>query len=172
MGAPTWTLERHPHGVLLKGALVPMDAWLKVGDLAGALGFDCISPGIANATGANYAWVSAESLDLWKAELAVATAHLHPLAAWMAGPDVGVSAMTIAHVLGGTVLRWRADVPHDPGDFGRCLRLVESMGWEPRLPEVAERYPEWVRIVNQWEKLARAHHREDWRGVGALLNAT
>jgi hypothetical protein len=55
----------------------------------------------------------------------------------------------------------RASTPKDPSDFGRChdlLRLFPE--WRARLPEVAERYPEWRSIVDVWDELAALYVEE------------
>lgn len=48
----------------------------------------------------------------------------------------------------------RADVPHDPDDFGRCYRLLQLFpAWRERLDQVAEYYPIWSRMVEEWSAL-------------------
>nr|WP_321529251.1 hypothetical protein [Sedimenticola selenatireducens] len=58
--------------------------------------------------------------------------------------------------------KYGADVPHDPGDFGRCSRLLEHFPeWVGRLPEVAEQYPEWSALVREWGALERMYKAKD-----------
>lgn len=83
------------------------------------------------------------------------------VAEWRAGPDVGLSSATIAHVLEGTTLLSRATVPMDPSDFGRCHRLLQLFPWmRPRLHEVAERFPEWKPLVYAWDELTALYEEE------------
>jgi hypothetical protein len=73
---------------------------------------------------------------------------------WMMGDDTGTSSKTIMHVMEGTPPPRSADVPSDPSDFGRCHRLLEAFpAYRARLHEVAEKYPEWVGLVREWDKL-------------------
>ncbi len=58
------------------------------------------------------------------------------LAAWCASDDTGISSRRMARVLGplagltvslsGEENDWQEDWPHDPTDFGRCIRLLEA----------------------------------------------
>lgn len=87
---------------------------------------------------------------------------------WLLLGETGVSSETIAYALSGVKLTdleaglesrrsnlfWRFDVPHDAGDFRRCLLLLEYIPeWRERLPEVAERFPAWKGIVEHWDEL-------------------
>lgn len=72
---------------------------------------------------------------------------------WAAGRDTGISSMTIYSVVMGVPID-RADVPHDPADFGRCYRLLQLFpAWRQRLDQVAERHPTWARMVDEWSAL-------------------
>jgi len=72
---------------------------------------------------------------------------------WICGHDTGTSSKTIFSVMTG-VEAIRADVPYDPGDFGRCYRLLDLVPeWRPRLQEVADRYAEWGPLVKAWSML-------------------
>lgn len=72
---------------------------------------------------------------------------------WLENGDTGTSSLTIWAVMMGTEPD-RADIPHDPADFGRCFRLLLVMpSWRGRLGEVAERYPAWRRLVDRWAEL-------------------
>lgn len=82
---------------------------------------------------------------------------------WSRSGDTGTSSKTIASVLG--ELPWMGAfdpcVPCDPGDFGRCYRLLERMPeWRARLGEVADRYPAWRPLVREWARM-EVMYRED-----------
>lgn len=77
---------------------------------------------------------------------------------WVVGSDTGISSKTIWAVMLGAVqgeARWPTyGTPADPDDFGRCYRLLELIPeWRGRLHEVAERFPDWAPLVENWEEL-------------------
>lgn len=76
---------------------------------------------------------------------------------WIIGPDTGVSSSTIVHVLSGlpwTMSEFKPDIPYDPWDFARCYRLLEIIPeWKERLHEVADKYPSWKLIIENWKTL-------------------
>jgi len=74
---------------------------------------------------------------------------------WIVGPDTGVSSMIIWSVMKGVPYQqFFPSPPHDPYDFGRCYRLLELIpSWKQRLPEVAQHYPEWGPLIEQWPRL-------------------
>jgi len=58
---------------------------------------------------------------------------------WLHGLDTGVSSETIYSVMTGhnVLTCGEGDAPHDPGDFGRCYRLLKLFPeWRERLAEV------------------------------------
>ena len=79
---------------------------------------------------------------------------------WVKGRDTGTSSMTICSVMAGRPLD-RADIPHDPDDFGRCYRLLQLFpAWKFRLGELAVRYPEWELLVREWADLESRYEEE------------
>jgi hypothetical protein len=96
--------------------------------------------------------------------------HEHERAmAWLTeGGDTGTSSLTIWSVMTGLAIPTlhggndrRADVPHDPADFGRCHRLLDLFPqWRKRLAEVADRYPEWSGLVDAWDELTELYLAE------------
>ena len=74
---------------------------------------------------------------------------------WMMCGNTGMSSETILHVMEGTPPpRMGACVPIDPSDFGRCHDLLEAFPiYRLRLGEVAQKYPEWVGLVREWDRL-------------------
>lgn len=99
---------------------------------------------------------------------------------WLAGDDTGMSSATIWRVMTG---HWSGQydksfgrLPADGADFGRCHRLLGHFPeWRPRLPEVADRFPAWARLVEHWDEVdalylaaVKAHaKRTSPRGVTA-----
>lgn len=87
---------------------------------------------------------------------------------WLAGPDNGISSRTIYGALhsSGGYHRWpggevSTSVPLDPGDFGRCYRLLKLFpAWRARLPEVAAMHPEWRGLVEAWDELTALYEEE------------
>lgn len=86
---------------------------------------------------------------------------LRKLVEWYAYGETGTSSDTIAFVLGGGGAarpNCYCSVPLDIGDFGRCHKLLEAIPeWRDRMPEVAERFPAWTRLVENWNKLSQLY---------------
>ena len=82
---------------------------------------------------------------------------------WIAGPDTGISSVTIwRHMMGLPKSReWHTDgVPLDPDDFGRCYRLLVAVPeWLPRVGEMAV-YAEWAPLVGAWDELTALYERD------------
>jgi hypothetical protein len=77
---------------------------------------------------------------------------------WIMGDDTGTSSKVIFSVMMGTRPPSFADVPLDPDDFGRCFRLLCHFPiWRYRLDEVVERFPAWVGLVREWDKLTELY---------------
>ena len=77
---------------------------------------------------------------------------------WMMSDDTGISSKTIMHVMEGTTAPHWVDVPADPGDFGRCHRLLEAFPlYRVRLHEVAAMYPAWSALVREWDTLTELY---------------
>lgn len=103
----------------------------------------------------------------------VAAKPLMGLRAWLASDDTGLSSKYMAHVLappaglGATPRDWdKFDAnphPHDPDDFGRCVRLLDAVPeLRTHLPNLtgAEHGPVWNAIAAEWDAL-EAWYRED-----------
>jgi hypothetical protein len=101
------------------------------------------------------------------------SAKLHangdPEREWLFGPDTGTSSLTIFSVLSKKhsyealkkMNPYDPDIPYDPDDFGRCRRLLKKFPeWRARMPEVADRYPEWRPLVRDWDKLDALYEEE------------
>lgn len=76
-------------------------------------------------------------------------------AEWAACGERGMSSETIWAVLMGVPAdKIESYLPADAGDFNRCALLLELIPeWLPRLHEVAEAFPEWRLIVQNWGTL-------------------
>ena len=90
---------------------------------------------------------------------------------WALGRDTGISSKTIAAALSDTVQEDAYyGLPSDSSDFGRCHRLLELIPeWKPRLPEVAEKFPEWELIVRHWDTLSAFYEAGDQARVYGLI---
>lgn len=94
---------------------------------------------------------------------ALGAAGSRPEVRWLAGGDTGTSSITIWSVMTGWSMPDGRDPshPHDPADFGRCHRLLETFPqWRPRMREVAEKHPEWAGLVAAWDELTSLYLEE------------
>lgn len=83
--------------------------------------------------------------------------------AWLLGPDTGVSSRTLCAVMLGQPVTSKlgAMEPSDPDDFGRCHRLLTLIPeWRVRLGEVADAYPRWRGLVDNWDELTALYLEE------------
>jgi hypothetical protein len=79
---------------------------------------------------------------------------------WLMSGDTGVSSETIFGVMTGRPTRM-AGVPYDRSDFGRCYRLLAMFPeWRDRLEDVADKYPSWAHLVQQWGYLERLYEND------------
>lgn len=85
---------------------------------------------------------------------------------WVAGGDTGISSMAIwTHMMGGDPSRseWAVfgNYPSDPGDFGRCYRLLRLMpGWRARIGEMARYGSVWAGLAEAWDELEELYEAE------------
>lgn len=82
---------------------------------------------------------------------------------WLLGGDTGISSKTICAVMTGSEMKggFPPDIPYDPGDFGRCYRLlIHFPEWRNRLPEVAAKHPKWGPMVQAWDELTALYEEE------------
>lgn len=108
------------------------------------------------------------------------------LAAWLNGPDVGLSSRFMArHLLGkdavpvpdqpGSWRDWTSQIyyPHDASDFRRCLKLVEAVpALVPRIEEMASVSPEWAHVVSVWKECEAMYYGDpegSWERVTELV---
>lgn len=93
---------------------------------------------------------------------------------WASQGETGVSSLTIFAVMTGAEdapdigrirRNFRYAPPRDPADFRRCYLLLKLIPeWKTRLPEVAERFPNWGGLVQQWDELTQLYEEERENG--------
>jgi hypothetical protein len=82
------------------------------------------------------------------------------LVEWLAGGERGVSSNTIVeHLTGWPALKgWSGDIPHDPDDLDRCLKLLAAVPLlRVMLPAMATHSPEWAAMVARWDEVEASH---------------
>lgn len=48
--------------------------------------------------------------------------------------------------------------PLDPADLGRCIRLIDMVGYRPRLKELKALSPTWCAMIDNWDKLEKLYY--------------
>jgi hypothetical protein len=97
------------------------------------------------------------------------------LRAWLASDDTGMSSRAMAGRLAPLIgerapASWITDHPHDPADFGRCVRLLEAVpGLREHLPAMADVSPVWGRLVAVWGELEALYREEAPSGEAPRL---
>lgn len=93
---------------------------------------------------------------------------------WAQSWDTGSSSLTIYNFfrsIGGRDGD-RAEVPHDPSDFGRCYRLLKvAPEWRERLSDLGVAIPKWDRLVADWSSLELLFEEESPSGQCPKLYA-
>lgn len=80
---------------------------------------------------------------------------------WYNSNDTGLSSRFMAYILSGNNRRAEYAHPHDPADFGRCLRLLEAAPeLRERLHMMAECTAVWERYVQHWEEMEDLYNKE------------
>lgn len=167
-------------GVLLTFGDLPIMKMAEVVKMApkGAV----LAPGIASALGASLAAglpadVEALTKEI-RQDLEKEPPHIPGLtpavAAWLMGPDTGLSSMAILSKITGVKTRDPKAAPRDASDFGRCLGLLEvAPEYRDHMNEVATISPEWAAIVERWaeiETLYRSDAPESSKKIYAILS--
>ncbi|MEN7527943.1 hypothetical protein [Cupriavidus sp. DL-D2] len=85
---------------------------------------------------------------------------LRKIGNWLRSHDTGVSSETmLAIFLGAT--KGDFDAPHDPSDFGRCLRLMKAVPEiRDAFPRIAKKVPQFAGILREWDALAKIYRRD------------
>ena len=90
---------------------------------------------------------------------------------WSVCNTVGISSITMWCAIMG-VKCYKADVPYDVDDFSRCYDLYKFSELTPAdLQKVANIYPYWRPIIDQWDELCEIYVAKNYSGVNERLNA-
>lgn len=82
---------------------------------------------------------------------------------WLLGDDTGMSSKAIVETMVRGAPGRNRYHPADGGDLGRCLRLLRVVPeWAPRLGEMKAVSPQWARLIDHWDELARIHAGGDF----------
>jgi hypothetical protein len=102
---------------------------------------------------------------------------IHPWQ-WLESGDTGLSSKALyTFFTTGRVAYDRfvpegdAPAPRDPGDFGRCYRLLQTSWaaeWRARIGEMG-RFPSWSKLVEQWDELEALYLEEFASGAAPKL---
>lgn len=163
-------VEMHPLGVVLR-APMQVDLFLSTCKHFKASGYGFIATNLCGRfKSVAVLTKSAEDAEAWADQLRSAAKTAYPNdreLEWIYGVDTGTSSLAIFSVLSshGHLAQLKrdqlGDPPRDPSDFGRCHRLLEHIPeWRPRLAEVAERFPIWRGLVENWSELERIYLRD------------
>jgi len=80
---------------------------------------------------------------------------------WLLSGDTGRSSLTMCSCL--YLIPTKNDLsnyPHDPGDFGRCMRFLETLTPDERktaLLNVSAVSKQWKRLVDEWDRLEKLY---------------
>jgi hypothetical protein len=135
---------------------------------------------LARLAGVTFAWGPKDAVAALTRKLAapiLVDPNLTPLERWLRAGERGLSSDAIVgHLRGWSLVDQRPNrpppedppYPHDPGDFRRCLLLLEQV------PELRESFtlfmpsasPTWELLVSTWDQLTELFLSEaptDWR---------
>jgi len=95
-------------------------------------------------------------------------------ALWAATGETGVSSKAMLATFMGKPPKSRFCYPHDGGDLGRCIGLLDTIPqFRKRLPEMRAIGPEWAALVDHWSELERRWRANDaglYKRMKAILN--
>ncbi len=91
---------------------------------------------------------------------------------WLVAGDTGISSKTMCAALFDKTPK-DSDMPHDAGDFGRCLRFIRFMphGTKDIVFEKLAGKPEWREIGNRWDELGVLYDLEKWHEIYEILSS-
>jgi len=75
---------------------------------------------------------------------------------WIGSGDVGISSKVLWAIAMGHPLKSDCDVPHDPSDFHRCVKLLWILDEDEQkdvLEQAGKLYPNWLPLVEHWSEL-------------------
>jgi len=83
-------------------------------------------------------------------------------AQWAASGNTGTSSKVLLGVMVGKPPKSRFCYPHDGGDLGRCVALLDAVPeFRARLGEMAAVGPEWAALVTHWDELDAMYRKDD-----------
>jgi hypothetical protein len=85
------------------------------------------------------------------------------LVEWLASGSRGISSNTIVQHLTGwpAAQDWYPDIPQDPGDLDRCLRLLAEVPLlRVMLPDMRTCSPMWNTLMDHWDEIEACHLEE------------
>lgn len=97
---------------------------------------------------------------------------------WLLSGDTGASSKALCGwMLHGKAVPRHAH-PHDGGDLGRCVRLLDLIPeWKPRIPEMAKHGPYWAALATRWDDLVTTlaadqspHHNHTYNLIRSILD--
>jgi hypothetical protein len=91
---------------------------------------------------------------------------------WLIGGNTGTSSETMAAIaLGATKTNaFRMDAPHDPSDFGRCYKLVQTVPEiRDHFPRIAKKVKPFAGILREWDALVQIYERDKPKGESTEL---
>jgi hypothetical protein len=75
------------------------------------------------------------------------------VAEWIASDDTGLSSRALCNALTNYPRKVTRAYPRDPEDFGRCHRMLATLGLRHRINEAAAISPVWARMVARWPEM-------------------
>ena len=158
----TYTVEEYADAIIVRGRIPART----VGDLvrhAESRGLPYVDIELCQVLGATLVLVGEAGRARLRAKHGACIAPMPPLERWLYGCDTGNSSLAMAHAIFGTPLPQSnyPDRPHDPEDFGRCVRFLDAVpGARERLNAVSVAYPAWRPIVRKWAALEALYREE------------
>lgn len=84
------------------------------------------------------------------------------LTRWTLSGETGASSKCMASVLSGGKPKGFGSYPHDGGDFGRCMGLLDAVPeFRDRLGEMRAVNQYWAAIIDAWDEIEAAWRKGD-----------
>lgn len=82
---------------------------------------------------------------------------------WLMSDDTGLSSKYLAGILlaADSEVVDRINYPHDPSDFGRCLRLVRLLDCRDEIEVMSYVSFEWDAVVRNWDRWAELYDQAE-----------
>ena len=83
-------------------------------------------------------------------------------AKWASGDKTGISSKALLSVMLGKRPKTSFCYPHDGGDLGRCIGLLDAVPeYRERLSEMNSVGKEWAALIDHWPELESRWRRKD-----------